>query len=321
MKKIRLKTIAYLLLLIMVLSQPSSTFQYAYSGLYQWAVKMVPTLFPFMMISSIMLYSGIDIELGRIISRLLSRAYRYSEYGLYAIFIGFLCGFPMGAKVVSELYENGKISRGEAESLLGFCNNIGPAYFLGIILPMLGECGFHNKLPFIFGMYGIPALYGVILSRIYYKRKNTANKQNIFVQPKPQSQPQPSLPSLLKRACLENTQSLILLGGYITFTNAFRVSLDFLPLSDNAKAIMSSLIEIIGGVQTIYLTDMTSAVKVFCIMTALCFGGVSCFLQASCFLEGSKLSLTDYLKHKLIITAVSGVYYLILLQGHIYLSL
>lgn len=321
MKKIRLKTIAYLLLLIMVLSQPSSTFQYAYSGLYQWAVKMVPTLFPFMMISSIMLYSGIDIELGRIISRLLSRAYRYSEYGLYAIFIGFLCGFPMGAKVVSELYENGKISRGEAESLLGFCNNIGPAYFLGIILPMLGECGFHNKLPFIFGMYGIPALYGVILSRIYYKRKNTANKQNIFVQPKPQSQPQPSLPSLLKRACLENTQSLILLGGYITFTNAFRVSLDFLPLSDNAKAIVSSLIEIIGGVQTIYLTDMTSAVKVFCIMTALCFGGVSCFLQASCFLEGSKLSLADYLKHKLIITAVSGLYYLILLQGHIYLSL
>ena len=321
MKKIRLKTIAYLLLLIMVLSQPSSTFQYAYSGLYQWAVKMVPTLFPFMMISSIMLYSGIDIELGRIISRLLSRVYRYSEYGLYAIFIGFLCGFPMGAKVVSELYENGKISRGEAESLLGFCNNIGPAYFLGIILPMLGECGFHNKLPFIFGMYGIPALYGIILSRIYYKRKNTANEQNNFVQPKPQSQTQPSLPSLLKRACLENTQSLILLGGYITFTNAFRVSLDFLPLSDNAKAIMSSLIEIIGGVQTIYLTDMTNAVKVFCIMTALCFGGVSCFLQASCFLEGSKLSLADYLKHKIIITAVSGLYYLILLQGHIYLSL
>lgn len=321
MKKIRLKTIAYLLLLIMVLSQPSSTFQYAYSGLYQWAVKMVPTLFPFMMISSIMLYSGIDIELGRIISRLLSRAYRYSEYGLYAIFIGFLCGFPMGAKVVSELYENGKISRDEAESLLGFCNNIGPAYFLGIILPMLGECGFHNKLPFIFGMYGIPALYGVILSRIYYKRKNTANEQNNFVQSKPQSQPQPSLPSLLKRACLENTQSLILLGGYITFTNAFRVSLDFLPLSDNAKAIVSSLIEIIGGVQTIYLTDMTNAVKVLCIMTALCFGGVSCFLQASCFLEGSKLSLADYLKHKLIITAVSGLYYLILLQGHIYLSL
>lgn len=321
MKKIRLKTIAYLLLLIMVLSQPSSTFQYAYSGLYQWAVKMVPTLFPFMMISSIMLYSGIDIELGRIISRLLSRAYCYSEYGLYAIFIGFLCGFPMGAKVVSELYENGKISRGEAESLLGFCNNIGPAYFLGIILPMLGECGFHNKLPFIFGMYGIPALYGIILSRIYHKRKNNANEQNNFAQTKVQSQPQPSLPSLLKRACLENTQSLILLGGYITFTNAFRVSLDFLPLSDNVKAIVSSLIEIIGGVQTIYLTDMTNAVKVFCIMTALCFGGISCFLQASSFLEGSKLSLTDYLKHKLIITAVSGLYYLILLQGHIYLSL
>lgn len=310
MKKIRLKTIAYLLLLIMVLSQPSSTFQYAYSGLYQWAVKMVPTLFPFMMISSIMLYSGIDIELGRIISRLLSRAYRYSEYGLYAIFIGFLCGFPMGAKVVSELYENGKISRGEAESLLGFCNNIGPAYFLGIILPMLGECGFHNKLPFIFGMYGIPALYGVILSRIYYKRKNdTLNEKYYQAEISTKNSPQYPLPLILKRACFENTQSLILLGGYITFTNAFRVSLDFLPLPTNIKAVMSCFIEIIGGVQAVYITSLTNQTKTLFIMTALCFSGISCFLQTSCFLEALNLSLANYLKHKLIITFISCVYY------------
>ena len=99
----RLKTLAYLILIIIVLSQPTATFQYAYQGLYQWAVKMVPTLFPFMMISSVMIYSGADIELGHLLSHLLKRVYHYSEYGLYAIFIGFLCGFPMGAKVVSAL--------------------------------------------------------------------------------------------------------------------------------------------------------------------------------------------------------------------------
>ncbi len=308
MKKIRIKTIAYLFLLILVLSRPGSTFQYAYSGLYQWAVKMVPTLFPFMMISSIMLYSGIDIELGRMAGLALKRLYHYSEYGLYAIFIGFLCGFPMGAKAVSELYENGKISKSEAQSLLGFCNNIGPAYFLGIILPLLSECGFNDKLPFIFGMYGIPAVYGIILSHIYFKKKKTANTDRLNHTQNTTS-PTPSLPAVLKRACLENTQSLILLGGYITFANTFRVSLDFVPISSNTKAVISSFIEIIGGVQAVFTTSLTNEVKVLCIMTALCFSGISCFLQTSCFLESAKLSIANYLKHKVIITIISAAYY------------
>ncbi len=97
------KTLAYLLLIIIILSRPEATFQYAYEGLYQWASKMVPTLFPFMMISSIMVYSGADLELGRMLSHVLRKIYRYSSYGLYAIFMGFFCGFPMGAKVVSDL--------------------------------------------------------------------------------------------------------------------------------------------------------------------------------------------------------------------------
>ncbi len=79
---------------------------------------MVPTLFPFMMISSIMVYSGADLELGRMLSIPLKRVYRYSTYGLYAIFMGFFCGFPMGAKVVSELCEHKKLSKEEAVSLL-----------------------------------------------------------------------------------------------------------------------------------------------------------------------------------------------------------
>lgn len=100
-----LKTMIYLLLIIIILSNPDATFRYAYEGLYQWAAKMVPTLFPFMMISSIMVYSGADLELGHMLTRILRKIYKYSSYGLYAIFMGFFCGFPMGAKVVSDLLE------------------------------------------------------------------------------------------------------------------------------------------------------------------------------------------------------------------------
>lgn len=310
------KTLAYLLLIILILSKPDATFKYAYEGLYQWAAKMVPTLFPFMMISSIMVYSGADLELGRMLSHVLKKVYKYSSYGLYAVFMGFFCGFPMGAKVVSELYEKGRISKSEADTLLAFCNNIGPAYFMGIIMPILHECGYHNTLPFVFGMYGIPAVYGIVMGRLYASKTpvsmnvETINREN---QTNPDTPPT-RLAATLKKSCMDNTQSLIILGGYITFTNAFRIFLDFMPLSVNNKNILSSFLEIIGGVQAIYTTTLLPRQKIFWIMTALCFGGVSCILQTSSFLEKSGLSINHYLKHKFLITLISAIYYFMIIS-------
>lgn len=309
-----IKTLTYLILIIAILSHPDATFQYAYQGLYEWAAKMVPTLFPFMMISSIMVYSGADLELGHMLNRIIKRIYGYSNYGLYAIFMGFFCGFPMGAKVVSDLYESNKLCKEEAQSLLSFCNNIGPAYFMGIIIPILHKSGYRTILPFVFGMYGIPAIYGIVMGRIYTKRCSRSNtyfpKYKNHTIPKKKK----SLASTLKQSCIDNTQALIILGGYITFTNAFRIFLDFLPLSVNSKSILSSFLEIIGGVQAIYTTSLSSEQKVFWIMTALCFGGISCILQTSSFLEKSGLSIIYYIKHRIIITLISATYYYLLIQ-------
>lgn len=305
------KTLVYLLLIIIILSKPDATFQYAYEGLYQWAAKMVPTLFPFMMISSIMVYSGADLELGRMLSHVLKKLYKYSSYGLYAVFMGFFCGFPMGAKVVSDLYEKGRLSKSEADTLLTFCNNIGPAYFMGIIIPILHACGYHNTLPFVFGMYGIPAVYGMIMGRRYAVKTplpdTSAANENTDT-------PHISLTTALKKSCMDNTQSLIVLGGYITFTNAFRIFLDFIPLSINNRNILSSFLEIIGGVQAIYTTTLLPEQKVFWIMTALCFGGISCILQTSSFLEKSGLSIGHYLKHKFMTTLISAIYYFVIIR-------
>lgn len=306
-----IKTFVWLILIIAVLSHPDATFQYAYEGLYQWAAKMIPTLFPFMMISSIMVYSGADLELGRMLSIPLKRIYKYSTHGLYAIFMGFFCGFPMGAKVVSELYEYNRLSKEEAISLLGFCNNIGPAYFLGIIIPILHSCGYQNTLPFLFGMYGIPAIYGILLSRRFAK-----NQSGSFLPEKTQegnTRKTLSLTSCLKKACAENTQSLIMLGGYITFTNAFRIFLDFFLLSDNIKRVLSSFLEIMGGVQTIYTSSLLPAQKILWIMTALCFSGISCLIQTGSFLEKAHLPLAAYVKNKVMITLISFGYYALIL--------
>lgn len=312
-KSKKIKSICYIICFIIVLYNPQSTFRYAYDGLKQWATCMVPTLFPFMMISSMMIYGGADIELGRMLSPLLKKIFPYSLYGLYTIFIGFLCGFPMGAKTVCDLYSKGRITKTEAESLLGFCNNIGPSFFLGIMPPILMNYGYDNIIPFAIGMYGIPLVYGIILGK-HYKKSNKAESNNIIYSDINENCLQSySLSEIFRMSCYDNTQALITLGGYITFMNACRILFDMFPITAAKKAIGSGFLEIISGIHILYLAPIQNQWKIFWIMTALNFSGISCMLQTSCFLNKEKLSLKKYFFHKAVITTTACLYYYVII--------
>lgn len=301
----KIKTVILLSFMAFILYSPTRTCHYALEGLTQWATRMIPTLFPFMILSSLMICSGADEQLGKLLSKLWKIIIPIRAYGSYAIFIGFLCGFPMGAKVVSELYSARKLSRKEAQHLVGFCNNIGPAYFLGLVFPLLCSLGYTNVLPFVFGMYGIPILYGIALCNLSkHDDDNTTRASLAIIKPE-----HSSAAGLFNAICMNNIESILLLGGYVTLINAMRSIFDCFPLSSNIKAVLSSFLEIIGGIPAVYHTSMPDTYKVFWIMVALSFNGISCLLQTISFLEKANLSVVNYILHKLIIFTVSLFYY------------
>ena len=158
-------TLGFLLLFYLMLRYPVESVYYAFTGLTLWFQKMIPALFPFMILSGIMVRMDLTKYFALVLSPLLKPIFKVSGTGAYCIIMGFLCGFPMGAKVIADLYDRQKISKREATYLLSFCNNIGPIYFTGFVLPVL-------KLPtsfvYLFGMYGLPLLYGLV-SRIFFK--------------------------------------------------------------------------------------------------------------------------------------------------------
>lgn len=93
--------------------------------------SVIPALFPFFILSGILteaLY-GKSIPILNGICRLCRIPIGSS--GLLAI--GMLGGYPVGAKVVAKAYEIGKLSKADAQRLLGFCSNCGPAFLFGIV--------------------------------------------------------------------------------------------------------------------------------------------------------------------------------------------
>ena len=166
MKKIVLSLFC-LIFLICILTHSQTGFFYASLGLSVWFEKMIPTLFPFMILSEWMIRLHITEDFSELLYYILRPLYHISKSLCFVITFGFLCGFPMGAKTTASLYQKGELTKEEASYLLAFTNNIGPVYFISYILPCLG---ISRPVPYIIGMYGIPLLYGLILRYTYFQK-------------------------------------------------------------------------------------------------------------------------------------------------------
>ena len=95
------------------------------------ADTILPSLFPFFVLSILFSRLGIPRALGRRLGGVAGRLFGVSGAGIAALPIGLLGGYPMGAACIAELLARREIDEAEAERLLLFANTSGPAFLIG----------------------------------------------------------------------------------------------------------------------------------------------------------------------------------------------
>ena len=296
-----------LYLIFLMLRYPALSLEYASTGLTLWFTKMVPTLLPFMILSGIMIRMNLTERFVGLLHPLLHRIYGTSRNGSYTIIMGFLCGFPMGARIVGELYEQHKLSREESALLLSFCNNIGPIYFLSYVVPTLGID--RPGRPFLL-MYGIPLLYGLLLMRIRPMMTRKVSSCENHPEARSLQARQPGSCSLLAAidaSVLSGLTGIARLGGYMVFFNLLTIVFQpFQHVNTNILNIYRCLLEITSGI------DCSGRSINYAILILLPFGGFSCIAQTYSMIRQTDLSLRPYVYHKTVQTAVTAACYLLL---------
>lgn len=98
---------------------------------------VIPSLFAFMVISSVIIKSGMHRYFSKPF-RFISKQILHINENLFSVFlISFTGGYPVGAKNLTELYDNNEISKKEAERMMSFCYMPSPAFVMGISYPIL----------------------------------------------------------------------------------------------------------------------------------------------------------------------------------------
>ena len=293
----------FLGLLLVLLSNSRLAGSYVLEGLNVWATRALPALFPFMVLSGLIIRLELAERVSKAFKPILGRLYHASLAACYVMLVGFLCGFPMGARTIAELYERGRLTKRDGKWLLAFCNNLSPAYVMGVLFPMLG---IKRMLPYLLGFYGLPLIYGWILRIISLKHKKVEELDRpINIAPRDSSKPQSAMPfgTALRESIESATHAVIILGGYL----AFFCLLNLFPhlILQKAQPILGLLLEVTTG-----LNAMEGRRPILCLCAAT-FGGLSCIAQTHAALSHTDLTdaMGEYVIHKIILTAISVAWY------------
>ncbi len=101
---------------------------------------LIPSLYPFMVISSLIINLNITDLLEKHLSRISNFIFRLPGKCLGIILLSFVGGFPVGGKMIKEMYEKEEITASQGQQLLLFCVSPGPAFAISSVgFYMLGS--------------------------------------------------------------------------------------------------------------------------------------------------------------------------------------
>lgn len=252
---------------------------------------LVPSLFPFFILSSFLAETGILDCLTPVLDPVARLLLGLRGICLVPPILSLLGGYPVGAKAVAALYSKGAISKNEAERLCCICCCAGPGFlvtFVGVSLLCSKEAGIILLSAQIISMILLCVLSKLIFGKAQPSEEKPVSRVNLSVSEALVS----SVNSAVKSA-----------AGMCGFVIAFSVVCNVLTEgfgADNALGkIIVSLLEITTGVS---LVSGEVSLELLAALTG--FGGICVHMQIFRELKGVPFSKVRFYVFRLIQSAV-----------------
>ena len=301
---------AMLLFLCCLLAFPSAALSGAKSGLLLWFNQVLPSLLPFLILSTLFLSTGLSDSIARKTAPVLSPIFRCSPAGCYAVIIGLLAGLPVGAKTIADLTSSGRITKKEGQYLLPLCNNPSPLFLLGFISVSVLE---RPDLRYL-------VLFTVTLSSILAA---------MLMRPRPELESSSSVAShlttlppknvsfsflMLDSAIEQAFSTLTRVGGYIILFSVLANLLTKLPLPPVFLACTGAILEITTGSTALSSLSLSPDALLPLILCFVTFGGLSTAAQTKSVLAGTKFPFAHYLLTKSVAGLIAGLLTIVVLK-------
>jgi len=251
------------------------------------AASLIPSLFPFLIYTELCFASKEGQRLFSLLARPFAFFFRTSREGAAAYLYGLIFGFPLGVKIIADGYKEGSISKEEAERLLLYSNNTGPAFLIGAVgVGLLGSA--KAGLFLYLTEWLVSFLVGAACGR---------DKEASFLKSaaKYYSKSKISFPKIMQKCITQ----MLGICGYVIFFSVLASLISPLFLSTPVTGLFYALLEI--GTASAYLCASTSGWLRYALLSfAVCFSGLSVYMQGKDLIADTDLSDKYYIPAKLL---------------------
>jgi len=310
------RVLALSLLALSMFIFPQEVLSSASGGLTLWWRFVLPALFPFFILSELLMAAGFVHFFGVLLEAFMRPVFRLPGKAAFVVAMGYTSGFPMGAVLTARLRQTGEITREEGERLLAFTNNPSPGFMFGAVAS---------------GMLGQPTL-GILLAGSVYLANLIVGFLFRFYRVMPSPQQPRRLPSfkkawqemktaqirdnraigqLLGDAIRQSTTTVLMVAGFMAFfsvilrlLNIWHITLLLATFSHNMiqiiqipvfQAFFNGLFEMTLGCQETIQALSPLHQQVALIALIMGWGGLSVFAQVAGLISGTDLRFSSFI--------------------------
>src|SRR5690606_15790507 len=160
----------------LALAMPSSALEASLRGVAIWWEVLFPALFPFFVLSELMLGFGVVHFAGTLLDPLMRSLFRIPGLGGFVLAMGFVSAYPVGARMTSRLMEQRLLDCEQGERLVVMTTTADPLFLIGAVC--VGFVGSKEAAPLLVcAHYGGALLIGLPVSQWIGRGTRRRNRQ------------------------------------------------------------------------------------------------------------------------------------------------
>lgn len=288
-----------ILFLYELLEHPNLVIESSLYSTNLWINNIFPTLFPFFIISSLLINYGFIDVIGSVMYPIFNKLFRISKSSSFVIIMSLFSGIPGNAKYIVDLYNEHYIDDKEGTKLLCFTFFSNPLFILGA----LSNNMLNNKnigYLILFCHYLPNLIIGFFLRNYYINNSSNYSKRisnNNFGK-------------LITNSLTNTINTLLLILGIISIFSLLTTIISF--NLNIEKTIIGSILEITQGLNSLSQINISLKLKTLFSTMILSFGGLSSHMQIISIISDTNIKYKPFFISRIIHSVLSSILVLLL---------
>lgn len=251
-----------------------------------WIKNILPSLFPFFIISNILVTYNFTNYIPNTITNFFSKLFHIKKEAILVFFLSIVSGFPSNAKITRQMYDLNILNEKEAAHILSFTHFSNPLFILTTVSILF----YHNKkigLIILLSHYISNIIVGIIL------RNNNLNINNIITTYNNNI----NFSKVFINSIKNSIETIIFICGILTtfliisaiITNIFNIN----------KVLINSLLEITIGLKELSYYNLNDKYLAMLSSSIISLGGLSILTQVKAQLIDTNISIKPYIKGRI----------------------